>query len=130
MTGNNDAATLGLDETIFSVIGYKGGTNNNCGLNKSGQIRLYGNSSDGDGSYFTVSVSEDYTIQSIKITFTNISNNKNCQLTVGTTSQVFDGSSQTWEMNIDSDSFSLKNVIIGATTQIYIKSIEITYCEQ
>ncbi len=127
MTGNNDAATVGLDATIFTVIGNKGGTSNNCGLNKSGQIRLYGNKADGNGSYFTVTSAEGYTIQSIKITFTNSTNNKNCQLTVDGTSTVFDGSSTTWEVDINSNSFELKNIITGSTTQIYISSIEITY---
>ncbi len=127
MTGNNDAATLGLDATIFSVIGNKGGTNNNCGLNKSGQIRLYGNKDNGNGSYFTVTTAEGYTIKSIKITF-GASNNKNCQLTVDGVSTVFDASSSIWEVDdIDSNSFKLQNVITGNTTQIYILSIEITY---
>ena len=127
MTGNNDATTLGLDAAIFSVVGNKGGTNNNCGLNKSGQIRLYGSSSNGNGSYFTVTIAEGYVIESIKITFTNTTNNKNCQLTVGEDSTVFDGSDKVWEADINSDSFELKNVITGGTTQIYIASIEITY---
>lgn len=130
MTGKNDAAKLNLDETIFSVIGNKGGTNNNCGLNKSGQIRLYGSSGTGNGSYFTVSVAEGYTIKSIKITFTSTSNNKNCQLTVGETSTTFDASSTTWEVDINADAFTLQNVIKGATTQIYIASIEITYAAE
>ena len=127
MTGNNDATILGLDATIFTVIGNKGGTNNNCGLNKDGGIRLYGSSSDGNGSYFTVTVAQGYTIQSIKVTFKNTTNNKNCQLTVGETSTIFDGSSATWEMSINSNTFKLQNVITGSTTQIYIESIEITY---
>ncbi|MBP3592595.1 MAG: hypothetical protein J6K14_08940 [Clostridia bacterium] len=127
MTGNNDAATVGLDATIFSVIGDKGDTNNNCGLNQAGQIRLYGKRDTGVGSYFTVTIAEGYTIKSIKVTFTNSSNNKNCQLTVGETSTTFDGSSTTWEVDINSDSFKLQNVITGSTTQIYISSIEITY---
>ena len=127
MTGNNDASKLGLDATIFSVVGNKGGTNNNCGLNKAGQIRLYGSSSNGNGSYFTVTSAEGYTIKSIKITFTNTTNNKNCQLTVGDDSTVFAGTSTTWEVEIDANSFTLKNVVTGSTTQIYIASIEITY---
>lgn len=129
MTGSNDAATLGLDATLFTVIGNKGGTNNNCGLNKAGQIRLYGSSSNGNGSYFTVTVAEGYTIKSIKVNFSNTTNNKNCQLTVNGTSTVFDGSSSAWEVDVNSNSFELKNVITGATTQIYIASIEITYAE-
>ena len=129
MTGNNDANQLGLDSTIFSVIGNKGGTNNNCGLNKSGQIRLYGSSSSGNGSYFTVSVADGCTIKSIKVNFTSSSNNKNCQLTVDGNSVVFDGSATTWEVDINSDSFTLKNVVTGSTAQIYISSIEITYTQ-
>ena len=127
MTGDNDAATLGLDATLFSVVGDKGATSQNCGLNKSGNIRLYGNSAGGNGSYITVTIAEGYVIESIKITFVNTSNNKNCQLTVGEDSTVFDGSAKVWEANINSDSFELKNVITGSTTQIHIASIEITY---
>ena len=127
MTGSNDAAKLGLDASIFSVVGNKGSTNNNCGLNKAGQIRLYGSSASGNGSYFTVTSAEGYTIKSIKITFTNTTNNKNCKLTIGDSSVVFDGSSTTWEVDVDGNSFTLQNVITGATTQIYIASIEITY---
>ena len=65
MTGNNDAATVGLDENLFTVIGNKGSTSNNVGLNKAGQIRLYGHSSSGNGSYLTVTIAEGYVIKSI-----------------------------------------------------------------
>ena len=137
MTGNNDAATVGLDASLFSVIGNKGGTNNNCGLNKDGQIRLYGNKADGNGSYFTVKVAEGYTIQSITITFTGAANSKNCKVTtynaasgaydtvLGATSST--NSSTTLSVDVNADSFRLQNVITGATTQIYIKSIVINY---
>ena len=42
MDGENQAALLGVDNTVFSVVGTKtnGGTNN-VGLNKDGSIRLY-----------------------------------------------------------------------------------------
>ena len=130
MTGENDATTLGLDAAIFSVIGNKGSTNNNCGLNKAGQIRLYGYSSNGNGSYFTVTIADGYVIDSIKITFSNTTNNKNCQLSVdGDTLTTTEASysSNVLESDINSDNFKLQNVIQGATTQIYISSIEITY---
>lgn len=135
MTGNNDAATVGLDASLFSVIGNKGGTSNNCGLNKDGQIRLYGNN--GNGSYFTVKVAEGYTIQSITITFTGSAKSKNCKVTtynaasgaydtvLGATSST--NSSTTLSVDVNADSFRLQNVITGATTQIYIKSIVINY---
>ena len=41
MTGENDAALLGLDAEKLSVVAAKGGANNYPGLNSSGEIRLY-----------------------------------------------------------------------------------------
>ena len=70
MTGGNDAAIFGLDSTLWSVVGVKGGNNNYPGLNKSKLIKLYANRTDGDGNEFIVSVlDETYTIESIVIDF-------------------------------------------------------------
>ncbi|MBQ7275947.1 MAG: hypothetical protein IJS58_01735 [Bacilli bacterium] len=65
----NNAATLGLDATIFTVLGNKGASSNNPGLNKDGTIRLYGVSGQ-EGGQVSVQVAEGYTIKSVKFTFT------------------------------------------------------------
>ena len=63
-TGNN-ATTIGLDDSIFTVTSEKtNGGNNHVGLNKSGQIRLYKNST----STMTISVASGYKIVSVKVT--------------------------------------------------------------
>lgn len=71
-TGNfgtgNEAATVGLDASQWSVIADKGNASNNVGFNKAGDIRLYYNA---EGSNtLTVSSLTESTINSIKITFT------------------------------------------------------------
>ncbi len=125
MTGNNDAATLGLDASVFTVVGEKGSKDIFPGLNKSGQIRLYG--SNGDGNALKVTVAEGYSISSIKITF-GTSNKSNCQISAGDTvlTTTISSSEAVLSLDINADSFTLKNLNSG-TTQIYILSIEITY---
>ena len=68
MTGENDAATMGLDATAWSVVGDKGANNNMPGLNKAGDFRLYW-SADG-GNTVTVESLTGATINNIAITFT------------------------------------------------------------
>lgn len=80
MTGDNDAATLGLNAAEWSVVGSKGGHNLFPGLNKSGYIALYYNAS-GSNS-MTVSTLTNATINSISITFTS-SGYSNASVSVG-----------------------------------------------
>lgn len=47
MDGTNQAAVLGLDATLFTVVGDKNGNNNNIGLNKDGTFRIYGDTGKG-----------------------------------------------------------------------------------
>ena len=68
MTGNNDAALLGLDATAWSVVGAKGGNNTLPGLNKAGDIRLY--YAAGGGNTLTVTSLSGATINSITIAYT------------------------------------------------------------
>ena len=130
MTGENDAATLGLDAAVFTVIGSKGGTSNNVGFNATGKdFRLYANKADGNGCELTISVADGHTIKSIKITFTGTANAANCQISVGGTAvKTTDGSSVEVEVDINASAFVLKNVTTGtASTQVRIASIEIVY---
>jgi hypothetical protein len=69
MTGENDAAVLGLDATAWSVVGAKGANSNFPGLNKAGDFRLYW-SADGSNTITVTSLS-GATINSISMEFTN-----------------------------------------------------------
>lgn len=118
MTGNNDAATVGLDAKEWSVVGAKGGGNNYPGLNKSQYIAIYYNAT--ESASITVSSSK-YTIYSIKITYTGTSYNKGKVLVGGNEVTVSNGT-----YSINSDSFVVTN---GNTSnaQVRISSIEISY---
>ena len=125
MTGNNDAATLGLDASIFTVTSDKGAGSNHCGLNKAGQIRLY-YGSNGEGSSFTVTAADGYTIKSIKVTFG--SKIGTCAISVDdTVVSTCTTTNTTVEVDVNSDNFKLKNTH-STNVQVYITGIEITYC--
>ena len=119
MTGNNDAATLGLDASKWSVVGAKGGHTLYPGLNKSKYIALYYH--DDGNNYITVSSLDNATINSIIITYTG--NNYN-------NGKVFVDGDEVSETNgqytIDSNSFEIRN---GNTSnvQVRISKIEINY---
>ncbi|MBR1786061.1 MAG: hypothetical protein IJ756_02730 [Paludibacteraceae bacterium] len=66
MTGNNDAATLGLDADSWSVVAAKGGNSNYPGLNTAGDIRLYYHADGGN----TITITAPMTITSVSLTFT------------------------------------------------------------
>lgn len=128
MGDSNEAATLGLDATVFTVIGNKCTPSNNVGLNQNGDFRLYHDSSAANGTELTISVAAGRTIKSIKITFTSASYAANCQISVGGTAvKTTDGSSVEVEVDINASAFVLKNV--STTKQIRIANIEIVYTE-
>ncbi len=118
MTGDNDAATVGLDATVWSVVGAKGAANNLPGLNKAGDIRLYYNV--GGSNTITVS-SNKYVINSIALTFTGDSYS-NVTVTVnGAAVSATDG-----KYAINNNSFVLGNGNTG-NTQVRIKEVVINY---
>ena len=80
MTGENDAALVGLDASAWSVVGNKAGNNLYPGLNKDGSIRLYFHE-DGN-SIITVSSLNNLTINSISIEFSG-ANYSNAFVEVG-----------------------------------------------
>ena len=118
MTGNNDAALLGLDADVWSVVGAKGSNSNFPGLNKSGDFRLYYHK---DGSNtITVSSLKDATINSISMTFNG--SYSNVSVTVnGNAVEANDGS-----YVINSSSFVLGNANTS-NIQVQIKEIVINY---
>ena len=138
MTGNNDAELLGLDPTIFTVVGNKGSYSNNVtlyyksSLAAPSQIRLFNHSS-ANGNSITVSVADGYEIVSIKITFaitgrangyiiTDASGNEIANVATDATIENVEV-----EYDVNSGSFTLKNVHTGSSKQIWIDSIEIVY---
>ena len=115
MTAGNNAATVGLDESEWSVVPDKGGNNNYPGLNKAHDIRLY------KGNTLTVSSSSGATINSITITFTG-SSYSNVTVKVGeNTISLTDG-----VYAINSSSFVLGNGKED-NTQVRISSVVINY---
>ncbi len=65
MTGNNDAAILGLDEHKWSVVGVKNSGSSLPGLNNDNYIALYGNAN--GGNTITVTSLAGVTIPGIKV---------------------------------------------------------------
>lgn len=120
MTGENDAATVGLDATAWSVVGEKGNNNNFPGLNKAGDIRLYW-SADGGGNTLTVESLTGATINSIAIEFTG-EEYSNVSVSVGGNAvAATDGA-----YAINASSFVLGNAN-ESNIQVRMKSIVITY---
>ena len=119
MTGNNDAALVGLDAKKWSVVGAKGGHSNFPGLNQAGDIRLYYHAS--GSNTITVESLEGATINSITITFNG---DTYSNVTVTANGSAVTGNEGTYAIN--SSSFVLGN---GNTTnvQVRIKSIVINY---
>ena len=116
-TGNN-AATVGLDANEWSVVPTKGSASNMPGLNKDGDIRLYGHAS--GGNYLTIS-STSYTITDITVTYTSNSYN-NAAILVN--SSKVTGSNGSYAIN--ANSFVIKNANTN-TTQVRIKTLVINY---
>jgi len=119
MTGGNDAALLGLNESAWSVIGDKGANNNMPGLNKAGDFRLY--YSAGGGNTITVSSLNGATINTIAITFTSDSYS-NVSVTVG--GNAVNGTAGVYSIN--SGSFVLGNANTS-NVLVRISQIVITY---
>lgn len=118
MTGENDAALLGLDES-WTVVGANNGNNNFPGLNKASQLRLYASNADGNGN--TVTFTNTSTIVKIRINFVEGYDDSVLNVIVGDTVVTAENGIYT----INATSFVLKNVCVGANTQVRIDSIEV-----
>ena len=119
MDGTNQAELLGLDSTLFTVVGVKNDASNNVGLNKSGELRLYGNAEQ-NGTSLEISIispeNKTATITSIEITFT---------AAAGATVNGVDVADNT-EFVINGASVIIKNAN-ASTTQVKFTSIKINY---
>lgn len=119
MTGENDAAIVGLDANKWSVVGEKGGGNNFPGLNKAGDFRLYYHAN--GGSIITVTSLENATINSITLTFAG-STYSNVSVKAG--GQTITGTDGVYDIN--ASSFVLGNANT-TNVQVRIQSIVINY---
>ena len=119
MTGENDAATLGLDAEAWSVVGAKGGNSLFPGLNKAGDIRLY--YSDKGSNTITVSSLNGATINSITMTFTG---NDYSNVSVTVDDKAVEATNG--EYTINSGSFVLGNAN-SSNIQVRIKEVVIDY---
>ena len=113
MTADNQASNLGLDSN-WPVLANKNGNNNYPGLNKAGEVRLYGNPSNIISFAYSAG-----TIVSIKINYT-ANNYSNGLVKVGGAAVTGDGG----VYNINSTEFTLENGNSN-TTQVRFSSIEI-----
>ena len=125
MTGNNDAATLGVSATDWSVVGYKGSTTNFPGLNKAQQIRLYGNAN--GGSYICVNtLRANRYITKIDLSTSNSTNFAVYEGDQTTSGTAVTGSNGTYTFGDDVTGFTIINTNSG-TAQVYILSIVVYY---
>lgn len=116
MNGEDQAALLGLDDTLFSVVGAKiNGETNNVGLNKSGQLRFYAK-----GNTLTVECANK--IVSITVTFGSADgyNASTDYMTITVGDNTVNPTNNTYQIN--GNGFVLTN-----TAKLVITSIEITY---
>ena len=120
MTGNNDATLVGLDASLWSVVSDKGSANNHVGLNKAGNIRLYAHKDSGNGNILTVSISQG-TIEKITLDIL-----QEATYEVKVAGNIVAATEET-TYSIGATSFSIQNITSGASTQLQLNSITITY---
>ena len=118
---DNYAATLGLDDSYFTVMAIKGSPNNNIGLNTGGDIRLY--VYNGVGNTLVVSIAGG-AIDSIQL---NIKQNTTFEVKAGEgdEAQVVTATNNWYVIN--SNRFTIQNTTATGTTQLRLNSITIEY---
>lgn len=117
--GANNAATVGLDADLFTVLADKGANQNLPGLNKANDIRLYADKNTGNGNTITVSIANG-TINSIVL---DIKQSATFVVKAGETAVTEENGAYA----INATSFSIQNTTSGATTQLQLYKITITY---
>ncbi|MEY3431418.1 MAG: hypothetical protein RIS53_316 [Bacillota bacterium] len=135
---SNNAAAIGLDANLFTVLSIKNGASTEIGLNTSGQIRLYALRTDGNGNTLSISVASGYTIQGVEIVFGASTNSPTATLVLGSESNALVAAdlaniTKTYS-GLSINQFTIKNTQntggSGSNAQIYILSIKITYIAQ
>ena len=120
MTANaNNAAIVGLDAEVFSVISAKNKASNEVGLNKDGTMRLYANASSKQGTSLTISTLNGQKISSIEVVFGSTVGS----ITINGEAATAKASS-TIEYTVNSTSVVIQNVT-STNVQVWISSIKI-----
>ncbi len=134
----NNAASIGLDASLFTVLSIKNGASTEIGLNTAGQIRLYALRTDGNGNTLSIAIGSGYAITGVEIVFGASTNSPTANLVLGSQTTALIAAdllnaTKTYS-SLDVTSFSLKNTQntggTGSSAQIYILSIKITYIAQ
>ena len=134
----NNAASIGLDASLFTVLSIKNGASIEIGLNTAGQIRLYALRTDGNGNTLSIAIGSGYAITGVEIVFGASTNSPTANLVLGSQTTALIAAdllnaTKTYS-SLDVTSFSLKNTQntggTGSNAQIYILSIKITYIAQ
>ncbi len=121
-SGSNNASLVGLDTEDWYVDSDKNGTNNQVGLNKDGTVRLYKDTSDGNGTKLTVSAIGAKTITDITIYISQEADHEVYKVVNDTPSKVTATSGETYAINasefyvIDADlsnQFFMSKINIG-----------------
>ena len=121
--GANNAATVGLDATLFTVLSDKGGHSQNVGLNKDGTIRLY--AKEGNGNILSVSMTGG-TIKNIVVKDSVNSKTKGGIMSVKVGENVVTATDGKYA--IESDGFAIQNLGTAASNnQIWINKIIIEF---
>ena len=115
----NNATTIGLDETLFTVTSAKNNASNEVGLNKAGVMRLYANAAEQNGTSLTIATNNGQKISSIEVEFgTTVAD-----ITVNGVAQE-NAASTTYEYDVNATSVTIQNVH-STNVQVYIVSITI-----
>ena len=120
MNDGNNAATVGLDETLFNITSTKTASGTHVGLNKANDIRLYANKNDGNGNILTISMLDGSSITKITLDIKQEAN-----FVVKANGKSITGADNVY--TIDYPSCSIQNTTTGATTQLHLNSITIEY---
>ena len=121
----NNATTVNLDETVFTVSSIKNDPSNQIGLNKDGTMRLYNKENSTNGNTLKVEVAEGALIKTITVTlgrYTDIQLT-NAEVKAGET--VVTGTSGAYTIN--ATSFSIQNKSNVKSKQLHIAKIVIVY---
>ncbi len=119
----NNAVTVGLDDSYFVVTALQGAATNNIGLNKDGSIRLYTEKNSGDGNVLEVGINGG-SIQSIVL---DIKQNATFSLKAINGTDTVTVAEAEGKYAINAPKFAIKNETQGATTQLQLNKITIEY---
>jgi hypothetical protein len=117
--GANNAEIVGLDANVFTVICEKGANQNNIGLNKAGDIRLYADKDGGNGNKLIVNIVSGEILSIV------LDIKQQATFVVKAGEDVVEAVEGAYAIN--AASFSIQNTTTNATTQLQLNKITINY---